>query len=128
SNQGVLMKPLTPDLTVLRNKMRMLLPMAVFIALLAEAVSASSATVTRVVVWKKINTASPANSLFLPVSTSRTASAGFSTLADYAARTIFRGPNSAAGQLIADLKADGYDASLASDLDSFSYHGYRIDA
>lgn len=101
-----------------------------FMLLICDAVLATQPQLARVVVAKRLASNRAFGSStppFLPVSSGRLASSGFVEIADYPSRTLYEGPPSEAAAFVAGLKAEGYDAAPASDLDELRYLGNRID-
>ncbi len=85
----------------------------------------------RVVVNKNPNPGRPVGSPsppFLPVVSQGPADAAFTLVADYLARRLYEGPSSAASGLISRLRAEGYRAELATDLDRVFFNGYRFES
>jgi hypothetical protein len=98
------------------------------VALLSEAVAAVPPGSVRIAVDKKrFVTGKPPALLFLPITAPALAAAGFTSLADYATRTVFEGPASAADGLRASLQLAGHTSNIASDLDRVGFHGFQID-
>ena len=95
--------------------------------LFASSAAGTEETVRLAVEKRRVTAGNPPALLFLPISSPAIAAAGFSPLADYATRTVYEGPASAADSLRASLQQAGHQSSVASDLDHVALHGFQID-
>jgi hypothetical protein len=104
--------------------------LAILLTLAVPTVAAAAAppgTVRVAVDKKRVVVGDPPALLFLPVAAPGIAAAGFTQLADYATRTVYEGPASAADGLRASLQGSGLTSNLASDLENVMFHEFRID-